>query len=508
MSSFGITPEGFVQKTLPDILAEFEGRQRADINAGLNLTATSVFGQLNGIYGDAAAQVWEQLLAVYRAQSLDSAENEQLDNLATIVNASRLPAVKSSVTLRVSLDPGTSVVNGYLVSVGADGDTFRLIESVTNFLSRPDTIPVRAESVNFGPIQGLAGTINRIKSPVGGWTPNAAITTPLSGPYDTTAGKNILKLTIDGTNDFVVTLAQSAALSASDVATSITAVIPSTVATATAFGNFVRIRSANNGSVKISSVVVSNDATSTAATVLGFTSFDNSREIGMNRDDAVLGRLLEQDEEFRVRIRSLLRGIGKSTVNAILASVSSVPGVTDVVVFQNRTDTVSVQTETLPAGIPPHGVLVLVDDISASNDAIAKAIFESVAAGIETGGDVFVNVTDSSGVVHVMRFERVLRQYLRIALSVKRDTTAFKSDADARAKISQVLIDEANKLKAGQKAVYNRFRCAPFQIDGVTDISTFLWNKDAAPTLTTDIIPGDVKKRLSLRSSDINITFV
>lgn len=56
-----------------------------------------------------------------------------------------------------------------------------------------------------------------------------------------------------------------------------------------------------------------------------------------NFDAGVIGRFQETDAELRLRRQATLRGLGYSTVEAFLARIPEVPGVTDVLVFENVT---------------------------------------------------------------------------------------------------------------------------------------------------------------------------
>jgi hypothetical protein len=68
MSSYGVIPEGFNEKTLDVLLEELQEAERAAYGPNINTQADSVLGQLNGIYADKLAELWEVALAIYRAQ--------------------------------------------------------------------------------------------------------------------------------------------------------------------------------------------------------------------------------------------------------------------------------------------------------------------------------------------------------------------------------------------------------------------------------------------------------
>ena len=165
MSSFGVLPTGFLQKTLEEILEDIEEAERSTISNSINTLATSVVGQFNGIVGEPIAQVWEVAAAIHAAQALDSASGAQLDNIGSIVDAVRLPATKSTVSLLLNVDDGTIVPSGSTVSVGDNGARFVTLENADNTAgAAPVNIAVLAESFEFGPIPAIAGSIDTIQS--------------------------------------------------------------------------------------------------------------------------------------------------------------------------------------------------------------------------------------------------------------------------------------------------------------------------------------------------------
>lgn len=183
MSSFGVLSTGFRAKTLQDILDEIEDAQRAAFGPAINTQADSVLGQLNGIYADQLSELWEVANAVYRARQPDSASDEALDNVAAITGAVRLSAARSTVTLLLNLDDGTTVGAGKVVSIGPNGEQWQSIAPVTNTSGFNATVAGLFESVNFGPIAGNPGTIDTIKTPVSGWSAQASINSLNSEPF-------------------------------------------------------------------------------------------------------------------------------------------------------------------------------------------------------------------------------------------------------------------------------------------------------------------------------------
>ncbi len=84
MSDFGVTPQGFVRKGLQDILSEREAANLTAFGPGIIQTAQTPTGQLNGLWSDAEAELWEVAEAIYRSFDPDQAEGVRLDELGRI----------------------------------------------------------------------------------------------------------------------------------------------------------------------------------------------------------------------------------------------------------------------------------------------------------------------------------------------------------------------------------------------------------------------------------------
>ena len=91
MTDFGVNPQGFALKRLPDILADIEAGMRAAFGEGVIQTAVSPLGKLNGLMADLASAEWELALAVYQSYDPDQAEGARLDTLAKLRLLARAP---------------------------------------------------------------------------------------------------------------------------------------------------------------------------------------------------------------------------------------------------------------------------------------------------------------------------------------------------------------------------------------------------------------------------------
>ncbi|MBX9720598.1 MAG: hypothetical protein K2X81_04295, partial [Candidatus Obscuribacterales bacterium] len=90
-SQFGLTPQGFKIKRLPDIHAENQNLLLAAFGE-INLDPQSIFGQLIGVLSKVEADIWENMQDVYFSQYPNSAEGISLDNVVQLNAITRLAA--------------------------------------------------------------------------------------------------------------------------------------------------------------------------------------------------------------------------------------------------------------------------------------------------------------------------------------------------------------------------------------------------------------------------------
>jgi hypothetical protein len=79
--AYGVTPAGFVPKPLAVIQAELQDDLRATFGAGINLSASSVFGQLINRISERLSELWDLGQATYNAFDPSTASGDALDNL-------------------------------------------------------------------------------------------------------------------------------------------------------------------------------------------------------------------------------------------------------------------------------------------------------------------------------------------------------------------------------------------------------------------------------------------
>lgn len=294
----GVTPTGFVPKTLGELQTEVGAGLRSVYGASLNLDSRSRFGQLRDLFASALASLWQLGEVLAGTYDPNGVNGVLLDNLAALTDTYRRPAFPSSVSLIVTGDTGTVLPALRRARVNGTSTVFEM----------PDAgLLVAAAAWGAGAV--LANDV--VAS-------DDAVWICLVGGTAATAPTGAGPVFVDGA-------VQWRRLGDGDAYDTLTAA-------ATANGPL-------QGYAGTISVI--------DTPVAGWSSVTNLL-------DATPGALVESDAALRVRRHAEIAALGSSPLPAILAKLLRVDAVTAVTVFENTTDaTVD--------GITPHAVEALVE---------------------------------------------------------------------------------------------------------------------------------------------------
>lgn len=169
--TFGLTPTGFVAKTLEEIKGELEDAFRASLGADVDTSAESVLGQLIGVVAQKERELWELAEIVYHSRTAAGASFAALTELARLTGTARRAATKGTVQLSVTLSAGTTLPAGSVAAVtGAPTNRWVTTSAVNNPGPGVAVLLVYAEAETAGAVRANAGTITTIATPVSGWT--------------------------------------------------------------------------------------------------------------------------------------------------------------------------------------------------------------------------------------------------------------------------------------------------------------------------------------------------
>lgn len=168
MVEYGISESGFERKKLDAILDDLNAEMKAIFGDNFNVSPESPDGQINGVFAESQANLWELLQVAYNAFNPNAATGVQLSNLVQLNGITRLPATSSASQLTLTGTPNTIIPAGSLVSTSDTGDQFSTRTTVT--LDSLGSALVFADSVEVGAIEASIGTLTVIDTPITGWS--------------------------------------------------------------------------------------------------------------------------------------------------------------------------------------------------------------------------------------------------------------------------------------------------------------------------------------------------
>lgn len=202
-----------------------------------------------------------------------------------------------------------------------------------------------------------------------------------------------------------------------------------------------------------------------------------------NAADAVTGRDIETDAEFRIRRNNRLQISLAGPLEAIRSAILELnedtePELESVILFENVTNEEDVR------GLPPKSFEVIVyqaGGVTSRDQEIADAIFAAKPAGIQTYGTEENTVTDSQGFEHTIYFSRPTEVDIYLELDLTTDDD-YPLDGDDQLKAA--IVAWGNDLGAGQKViVFPALMTVIGTIPGITDVEVRI---DTAGSPTTD----------------------
>ena len=171
-----------------------------------------------------------------------------------------------------------------------------------------------------------------------------------------------------------------------------------------------------------------------------------------NNLDAVTGTDEETDVELRARRQSSVARDAQAVIEAILAAVANIPGVTQTVVLENDTNV------TNSNGLPPHSFQVIV--VGGVDEEIAQAIWLKKPAGILSFGSTSLDILDSQGLPHIISFSRPVSIdiYVTVTLTAFADYPANGDELirDAIVKYAEGRLIEGRGFSLADDVIYTR----------------------------------------------------
>ena len=461
---YGLTPEGFIPKTLPVIKQEMENELKTAkwangnlvFGEDIDLSPQSVFGQMVGIFSQAQADLWALAFDIYTNAYPDGASSVSLDRVCSLTGVTRNPATASRATAIAYGIAGTVIPAGQELRDSKANNTYTSETDVT--ISNSDArdvivvVPAPATGNYIVTINGTAFTFNATGSPTINGIVNGLVSAITGAGAVALNVDNKLRL-LNAGQSFSVVISNNLTINSTGVAMPVVNTIAGAVDVPV--GAIDTIDTPVSGWLRVTNLVQGSS--------------------GTNR---------ETDEELRLR-RDL--SLEKSIIKAVL----EVDGVTQGRIFENNTDV------TNGDGTPAHHIWAIVEGGSAT--AIATAILDNNAAGIGTrGAQQGTAISPFTGVSTVARFDRPTYVYptISITYSVTEEGT-FPVDGVQQAK--NALVAYGKTLKIGDDLIYSRLFAPIHTVAGV-QVNTLTVN---AGTASLSI---DKDELVVIRNADITMT--
>lgn len=462
MVAYGLTETGFVKKRQPVIKTELETAFRTIFGSEINLLATSVLGQLIGVFSEREALIWELAEELYNAAFPDTATGVSLDNAAALTGATRLAATFSTVTARVVGTLGTYVPTGLVFSVeNVPTSRFQTIldGTIAAGINEKQTIDfdaVPASGTWQITFDGQTTAVLAFDAP------NATIQTALNnlsnlsgivvtGSY--AAGIVVEFGGADGQEDQPLMTITGSTLQ-DGIGDPVDVTVEETVKGWLPFVDLL-CRAIVTGSI----TAPAGTLTVIETPLFGVSSITNLL-------DANVGREIETDAELRLRRLESLQRAGTATVNGIVTTLRQVSGVTNAFVIENNTALVDGE------GRPPHSYEAYVD--GGVDQDILESIWATKPAGIETVGNFSGTVLDSQGFVQTVKFSRPTTADIWLEVDITKNADPSEPGgvypANGDDLVRDAVLAYGGTFEIGQDVVLIRFFNAINAIPGVIGI--------------------------------------
>lgn len=445
----GLTPEGFIPKTLEELRADLVARMQAKLGDDIDATNAPLIGVVIGVVAGELAECWEAAEEIYAAWDPDAATGASLRALAALSGTLPDGPLSSSAELTLTGTAGTVVASGSRAALDA-GDLFETLADATLV-----ALAARANSTAYAlgvrrTHGGNAYQVSAAGTSAGSGGPSATNPLDLVGELDGTVRWRFL----------------GEGVAAVDVEAAAVETGPLTAAAGT--------------------ITVIDTAVGGWDGVINFA-------------DADVGRNDETDEDLRTRRELELAAAGSSPVPAIRAAILKLDGVIAATVFYNPTDTTDAD------GVPPHAVEVLVraPETAEMDQAIWNALHANIAAGIYTHGDEVGTVADSEGVDQTYRFSRPDEIPIYVVMTVTKNPLEYPSDGDVQ--IEDAILAFGDAQATGKNAVAAAIGAQAFQVAGVLDTPTVFIGTAPAPG-TSATVAISTRQIAVFDSANITVT--
>lgn len=204
----------------------------------------------------------------------------------------------------------------------------------------------------------------------------------------------------------------------------------------------------------------------------------------VNEDVGQVGIVYEEDPALRARRDKTTAVSGSATVEAIYAALADL-----------NLEYIRIRDNDTGAAIKgqPAGTVFVVVDGGTKND-IARRIYNAKTGGVPTHGTESININDSKGYPHTIKFSRSSNTDIYVKGTFKRRTGSNISSNDAAKHLQAAMIAHLNSLQPGESVVWSSLFAPLMGATVGLEVDSLFIGLAANPKLTTSI-ELDIDKR-------------
>lgn len=423
-NDYGVLPTGFSRMRFPEIRQQIITTLQTTTGLTFETRPDSITGQFISVFAEREATLWELAEAVYHSMYPISAYGISLDHAVSFAGVRRLFAESSNAWIVLYGTEGTTVFAGSFVRNEDTQDDFAVRENVNINRNNSSDITLSVDTAVVGQRYWISinSVIYQYVCQSGDQPVNIAARLGLA----------LLSTGLEQTID-----ANKIRLNEVDS-------IPFQCQFFTPDISLIEI-----GSPGFCDAVNSGPVDVTAGKINQIVTLLPGWDRVNNLVNGYLGRDLETDEELRLRYNTGVYRLGAATLPALKANlIQNIPGIISLEVFENEEDV------TDDEGRVPHSIEV----VAYGGDAqqIGEQIFALKAAGIDTNGLNEVNVTDNTGFVHVIKFNRPTPVFFWVKVVVTLyDEEQFPYNGPQQ--IQAIITETGNSFGVGKDVILQRF---------------------------------------------------
>lgn len=457
MAKYGLTPQGPNIKRLDVILDSLHDKLSAAWGVNTRQNPESFLGNILTNFGDKIAELWEFGEQQYYSMYPSTAEGTNLDNAAQYGGSTREKAAKSYYPMHCTGRDGTILTAGTLIA--------------------SDTNPATQLSLSEDKVLTRA-SFNRAEIKVASAEADAIYTVALNGAVYSFASKyadpsdilNGIGKAMSLDENFVASFdseKQVLQIEAKDLISNNALILSENLTTETVT-SVITFGTVETGDILLPEGVITNIVKADA----GLLSV-------VNRCTYIAGRDEETDAEFRLSYADKIFNRSSMMLESIRSAIlNNVQGVRSVAPYENPSH------EWDEHGRPPHSIEIVVD--GGDSTEIAKQILEKKAGGINTFGDIVVNLAGAYDEDIPIRFNRptTIYTWFKLGITLRKNEALPPNYVEL---LRNVVLSNMDALDAGVDVVPQEFMSELYKAcSGVSYIDIGLFATSDAAAGPTD----------------------